>query len=69
MMWLWERAGERLAYEVRQSADGAAYELTITFPDGTEESERIEQPSELLERAFSWKARLTDQGWAPVPRW
>jgi hypothetical protein len=69
MMWLWERAGQRLTYEVRLAADGAAYELTMTFPDGTEETERIEQPTNLLERSFSWKDRLTAEGWTPVPRW
>jgi hypothetical protein len=69
MMWLWERAGQRLTYEVRPSSDGTAYELTITYPDGTEESERIEQPTELLERSFTLKDRLTGEGWTPVAGW
>ena len=69
MMWLWEREGQRLTYEVRQASDGAAYELTITYPDGTEESERLPAPTVLLERSFAWKERLTSEGWTPVPRW
>ena len=69
MIWLWEREGQRLTYEVRRLGENVGYELTVTYPDGSEESERFEDPTALIERSFAWKDRLSGQGWRPVPPW
>ena len=69
MIWLWEREGQRLTYEVRRLDEVNQYELLVTYPDGTEEAETFTEPGVLLERSFNWKERLESEGWRALPPW
>ena len=69
MIWLWEREGQRLTYEVRRLDEPRRYELLVTYPDGTEETETFAEPTALLDRSFAWKDRLETEGWRALPPW
>ena len=44
-----------------------AYQLVVLYPDGYEESERFEDPSELLDAAKKLGMDLSSLGWEPCP--
>lgn len=69
MIWLWERDGQRLTYEVRRLGEDNHYELLVTYPDGTEEAETFAEPAALLDRSFDWKDRLESEGWHALLPW
>jgi hypothetical protein len=63
MIWLFDRDGERLRYEVsRRRADGR-YRVVITQPDGTESVEEVQEPTELIERSVQLMNALRSNGW------
>jgi hypothetical protein len=62
MIWFFDRAGERLRYEIRRSVDQNAYELVLTFPDGRKQSKLL-TAAELLERCAELGRDLKQQGW------
>ena len=66
MFWFFEREGAKLHYEIRRDAEGPTFELVVTFPDGTQRVERIEEPNELAERSGSLRSALRDQGWRSI---
>ena len=63
MIWFFDRNGQRLRYEIRRTADGEAYELVVTYPDGRTEIELMVEPSELLKRCAELAESLQDEGW------
>ena len=63
MIWFFDRDGQRLRYEIRRTADGEAYELVVTYPDGRTEIERMVEPSALLKRCAELAESLQDEGW------
>lgn len=67
MVWVFEREGERLRYEIRRSPDDAAYELRITFPDGRVQVDRLVEAADLLERSAEVGRALRSDGWVPGP--
>ncbi len=69
MIWLWEREGQRLTYEVRKTTDPEIYELSVKYPDGSEENERFGSPAALLEGSVGWRDRLWGDGWRPLRPW
>lgn len=69
MIWLWEREGQRLTYEVRRLGEDNRYELLVTYPDGTEDTETFAEPAAFLDRSFDWKDRLESEGWRALPPW
>jgi hypothetical protein len=69
MIWLWERENEQLSCEVQKAEEADAYDLTITRPDGTEERQRFEDPSSLLQHASGWREWLSKKGWRPIRPW
>ena len=44
-----------------------AYQLVVLYPDGSEESERFEDSSELLDAAKKLGKDLSSLGWEPCP--
>jgi hypothetical protein len=63
MVWVFEREGERLQYEVRRAPDDSAYELRITYPDGHVQSDRVTEAADLLERCAEVGLALKRDGW------
>ena len=62
MIWFFDRAGERLKYEIRRERNGR-YRVVITHPDGTESVEDVEEPTELIERSVKLMNSLRGDGW------
>ncbi|HEY7287710.1 MAG TPA: hypothetical protein VH497_19800 [Vicinamibacterales bacterium] len=62
MIWLFDRAGERLRYEIQRERNGR-YRVVITRSDGTESIEEVEEPTELIERSVKLMNSLRGDGW------
>jgi hypothetical protein len=62
MIWFFERPGERLQCEIRQSLE-AGYELVWTSGDGRTHVEHSEDPEELLRRRRALENWLRLDGW------
>jgi hypothetical protein len=67
MIWFFERHDARLQYEIRRQSDGPAYELVITFPDGSQEIEQYDDSNAITRRSIRLERALTDAGWEPPP--
>jgi hypothetical protein len=65
MIWSFEREGATRRCEIRREADGLCYEFVTTGPDGSEQAERFEDPSELIARSVDFMRELLDSGWRP----
>jgi hypothetical protein len=62
MIWLFDKAGERLRYEIQRERNGR-YRVVITRPDGTESIEEVDEPAELIERSVQLMNSLRGDGW------
>jgi hypothetical protein len=68
MMWVFERADQRLRCEIRREGSGAGYELIVTNPDGSQRMERFDETSALIKRSLDLQLELIEAGWrAPTP--
>jgi hypothetical protein len=65
MIWSFEREGVNQRCEVRRDIDGQYYEFVVTGPDGSERTERFEDPSQLITRSIDFMRGLIDDGWRP----
>jgi hypothetical protein len=65
MIWSFEREDATQRCEIRREADGQYYEFVTTGPDGLEQTERFEDPSELIARSVDFMRGLLDGGWRP----
>lgn len=63
MIWFFERPGERLQCEIRQTASGTGFELVWTSNDGRIQVEQSDDPSELLRRRRALEHWLKLDGW------
>ena len=63
MIWLFDRDGERLRYEITRDRAGNRYRLVITRPDGSESVEEVNEPVELVERSVELMNSLRGDGW------
>jgi hypothetical protein len=63
MIWYFDRAGERLRYEIRYGGTGAPYEIAVTYPDGRTQVEPIQDAVNLLQRCAELARALKDEGW------
>lgn len=63
MIWIFERASERLRCEIRRETSGPGYELIITNPDGSQRMERFEDTSALIKRSLDLQMELIEAGW------
>ena len=63
MIWFFDKGGEKLRYEItRDRADGR-YRVVITYPDGRESVEEVDEPIELIERSIQLMNSLSGDGW------
>jgi hypothetical protein len=68
MIWSFERSGQQLSCEIRRDEGGQYYEFVVTDPDGSERTERYEEPSEVVARSVDVMRGLIEDGWrSPSP--
>jgi hypothetical protein len=65
MIWSFEREDATQRCEIRREVEGQYYEFVTTGPDGSEQIERFEDPSELIARSVDFMRGLLDGGWRP----
>jgi hypothetical protein len=63
VIWLFDRAGQRLRYEICREDGGDGYLLVMSSDDGQKRVEHVEQPTELIERSVFQMRQLKDDGW------
>jgi hypothetical protein len=63
MIWSFDRQGQQLRCEIRRDMDGQFYEFVVTKPDGEEQTERYEDPSEVIARSVDVMRGLMEEGW------
>lgn len=67
MIWSFDRQGQHLRCEIRRDLDGQFYEFVLTKPDGAEQTERYEDPSEVIARSVDVMRGLLEEGWRSPP--
>jgi hypothetical protein len=65
MIWSFERENQSQRCEIRRDMDAQYYEFVLTGPDGSEQVERFEDPSQLIARSIDVMRGLIDDGWRP----
>ena len=64
MIWLFDRDGKKLKYEIcKDNTGGEGYLLVLTSSDGDQQVERVDQPSVLIERSLVRMRELRSDGW------
>lgn len=63
MIWIFERGGEQLTWEVRRGA--AAYEIAVKQGDGAPRVQTIGTASELVSQVAVVPEALLRAGWRP----
>ncbi len=63
MIWSFERSGQQMSCEIRRDADGQYYELVVKNADGSERTERYEEPAEVVTRSVDIMRGLIEEGW------
>ena len=63
VIWFFDREGERLRYEICRDDESGAYVVVVTAPDGSERIERLDKPTQLIERSTEEMRQLHDEGW------
>ena len=63
MIWLFDRDGETIRYEISRDRALNRYRVVITRPDGSESVEEVDEPSEVIERSVAFMNSLKSQGW------
>ena len=63
MIWIFDRDGEKLRYEITRDRLAGRYRLVITRPDGTESIEECDEPTKLIERSYQLMNNLRGDGW------
>jgi hypothetical protein len=63
MIWLFDRDGEKLKYEICRDEEGEGYMLVVTSSDGQKHIERVDQPTALIELTVAQMRQLKDDGW------
>jgi len=63
MIWLFDRNGEQLKYEICRQDNGDGFLLVMTQADGQKKVEHVDQPSELIEKSVDQLKQLREDGW------
>ena len=63
MIWLFDRDGEQLKYEICRQEDGDGFLLVMTQANGQKKVEEVTQPSELIEKSVLQMRQLREDGW------
>ena len=61
MIWLFDRDGEKIVYEICRDDEG--FLLVLTSETGQKRVERIAHPTEVIERSSEQMRRLQEDGW------
>ena len=68
VFWWFQRCGEYLRYETRETQTGA-FELRVISPDGTEQVETFTDSSDLTRRQLAFERDLASDGWTGPHGW
>jgi hypothetical protein len=63
MIWFFDKGGEKLRYEITRDRAGGPYRVVITYPDGRQSVEEVDEPIELIERSIQLMNSLSGDGW------
>jgi len=63
VIWLFDRGGEKIAYEICRDEEGGGFLLVMTAATGQKRVERVTQPTELIEKSIDQMRRLYEDGW------
>jgi hypothetical protein len=63
MVWSFERQGESLRCEIRRDVDADSYEFVVMRPDGSEQSQRFDDPSAVIAHSVDVMRGLIEEGW------
>ena len=63
MIWFFDKGGEKLRYEITRARADGRYRVVITYPDGRESVEEVDEPIELIERSIQLMNSLSGDGW------
>jgi hypothetical protein len=63
VIWLFDRGGKKLKYEICKDKTGDGYMLVLTSSDGDKQVEKVDQPSVLIERSIVRMRQLRSDGW------
>ena len=63
MIWLFDRGGDKISYEIRRDGATGAFLLVMTSGSGQKRVERIGNPTELIEKSSDQMRRLQEDGW------
>jgi hypothetical protein len=63
MIWLFDRGGERLQYEICRPDAGDGFLLVMTQTNGQKKVERVAQPTEMIEKSVLQMRQLREDGW------
>ena len=61
MIWLFDRGGEKIVYEVCRDIEG--FLLVMTSSTGQRRVERLAHPTEVIERSTDQMRQLQEDGW------
>lgn len=68
MFWWFERSGQYMRYEARETP-GGGYELRIISPDGSEHVETFDRSDDLNKRQQDFELELAKDGWTGPHGW
>jgi len=57
------RGGEKITYEICRDDERGGFLVVMTSESGKKQVERIEHPTELIERSMEQMRRLYEDGW------
>jgi hypothetical protein len=63
VIWLFDRGGEKISYEIRRDGATGNFLLVMTTSNGQKRIERIEDPTAVIERSSEQMRRLQEDGW------
>lgn len=63
MLLVFDRGGEQLRYEICRDDKGDGCLLVMTSTVGEKQVQRVEQPTDLIERSLDQLRQLKDDGW------
>jgi hypothetical protein len=66
MTWTFMRDGQKRHCEIRRDSDGQDYEFAVKAPDGSEQVERFDNPTALIDRSAEYFKELVQDGWLPL---
>jgi hypothetical protein len=63
VIWLFDRGGEKISYEICRDDATDGFLLVMTSSSGQKRVERIGDPTELIEKSADQMRRLQEDGW------